>query len=63
MRSHPGREWPRAGEAPERILHATVDLSGDWSGWRESAIRESDLHDPPLRILDVVLWMHVKTTG
>ncbi|WP_157988003.1 DUF6308 family protein [Jiangella endophytica] len=30
---------------------------------QESAIRESDLHDPPLRILDVVLWMHVKTTG
>nr|WP_246400410.1 DUF6308 family protein [Jiangella mangrovi] len=30
---------------------------------RESAIRESDLLDPPLRILDVVLWMHVKTTG
>jgi hypothetical protein len=30
---------------------------------RESAVRESDLHDPPLRILDVVLWMHVKTAG
>lgn len=28
----------------------------------ESAIREDDLYDPPLRILDVVLWMHVKTT-
>lgn len=25
---------------------------------QESAIRESDLLDPPLRILDVVLWMH-----
>ena len=29
--------YTRAGEAPERILHATVDLSGDWSGWRASA--------------------------
>ncbi|WP_147375562.1 DUF6308 family protein [Jiangella rhizosphaerae] len=30
---------------------------------QESAIRESDLLDPPLRILDVVLWMHVKTAA
>ncbi|WP_053205309.1 DUF6308 family protein [Jiangella muralis] len=29
----------------------------------ESAVRESDLLDPPLRILDVVLWMHVKTSA
>jgi hypothetical protein len=29
--------FTRAGEAPERILHATVDVSGDWTAWRESA--------------------------
>ncbi|WP_092615717.1 DUF6308 family protein [Jiangella sp. DSM 45060] len=29
----------------------------------ESAVREADLLDPPLRILDVVLWMHVKTSA
>jgi hypothetical protein len=25
------------GEAPERILHATIDLAGDWTTWRETA--------------------------
>jgi hypothetical protein len=29
--------YTRAGEAPERVLHATVDLTGDWSSWSESA--------------------------
>lgn len=26
--------WTRAGDAPELILSATVDLTGDWSDWR-----------------------------
>jgi hypothetical protein len=29
--------YTRAGEAPERILHATLDLRGDWTTWKESA--------------------------
>ena len=28
--------YTRAGEAPEAVLHATIDLSGDWTTWRES---------------------------
>ena len=28
--------WSRAGDTPEHILVSTVDVSGDWSGWRES---------------------------
>jgi len=28
--------YTRAGEAPERILHATIGLTGDWTTWRES---------------------------
>jgi hypothetical protein len=28
--------YTRAGEAPERILHATIPLAGDWTTWRES---------------------------
>jgi hypothetical protein len=28
--------YTRAGEAPERILHATIELRGDWTTWRES---------------------------
>ncbi len=28
--------YTRAGDAPESILHATIDLRGDWQDWRES---------------------------
>lgn len=32
--------WTRIGDAPERILHSTVDLSGDWREWRIGATTE-----------------------
>ena len=28
--------WSRVGDAPETIMHSTIDISGDWSGWQES---------------------------
>ncbi len=28
--------WTQVGDAPERILLSHIDLSGDWSGWKES---------------------------
>lgn len=28
--------FTRAGDAPESILHSTIDLSGDWSTWQET---------------------------
>jgi hypothetical protein len=28
--------WTRVGDAPEHILLSTVDLDGEWSGWRVS---------------------------
>ena len=31
--------WSRAGDTPEHILVSTVDVSGDWSGWRNGAAR------------------------
>ena len=31
--------WSRAGDTPEHILVSTVDVSGDWSSWRNSAAR------------------------
>ena len=31
--------WSRAGDVPEHILASTVDVSGDWRGWRNSAER------------------------
>lgn len=27
--------WSRVGDAPESILHSTIDLLGDWMGWKE----------------------------
>lgn len=32
--------WTRVGDAPERIYASTVDLRGDWMGWRASAPAE-----------------------
>jgi hypothetical protein len=29
--------WTRVTDAPERILVSTIDLAGDWQGWRASA--------------------------
>jgi len=29
--------WTQVGEAPERILLSTIDLSPDWTEWKESA--------------------------
>lgn len=31
--------WTRAGDAPEQILHSTVDLAGDWRTWRLEGTR------------------------
>lgn len=28
--------WTRVGDAPESILHSTIDIRGDWQQWRES---------------------------
>ena len=32
--------WSRAGDAPESLLHSTVDLGGDWSTWRDELVGE-----------------------
>lgn len=28
--------WTRVGDAPESLLLSTIDISGDWSAWRDS---------------------------
>lgn len=32
--------WSRVGDAPERLYVSTVDLQGDWSGWRAQTPQE-----------------------
>lgn len=32
--------WTQVGDAPERIFLSRVDLSGDWSGWKEGPAEE-----------------------
>jgi hypothetical protein len=32
--------WTQVGDAPERILLSRIDITGDWSGWKESAAEE-----------------------
>ena len=29
--------WSRFGDEPEHLLHATVELTGDWRGWKAAA--------------------------
>lgn len=29
--------WTEVGNAPETILHSSIDLSSDWTGWQETA--------------------------
>lgn len=32
--------WTQVGQIPERILFSTIELSGDWNDWKESAPTE-----------------------
>ena len=32
--------WTEVGHAPERILLSRVDITGDWSGWKEGPAAE-----------------------
>jgi len=32
--------WTQVGHTPERILLSTIDLSGDWNGWKENEATE-----------------------
>ena len=32
--------WTRVGDAPERILLSTIDISGPWEAWSESEATE-----------------------
>lgn len=39
--------WSRVGDAPERILLSTVDLSGDWRSWRPDKVDDAlEIHRP-----------------
>lgn len=35
--------WTQVGDAPESILHSTIELKDDWTSWRESRQREEVL--------------------
>jgi hypothetical protein len=30
--------WTRVGDAPESVLHSTIELAGDWSEWQASEV-------------------------
>jgi hypothetical protein len=31
--------WTRVGDAPESVLHSTIDISGDWMSWTQSVAK------------------------
>ena len=41
------------GDAPERVMYATVDLSGDWNGWRASPPTDVLAPEAPFECADL----------
>jgi hypothetical protein len=55
--------WTQVGGVPERILLSQIDLSGDWSGWRESEPVEVLRPELPWEGADAPLVPSVRSTA
>jgi hypothetical protein len=55
--------WTQVGDAPERILLSHVDLSGDWSGWKDSEPVEVLRPEFPWEGADAPLVPSVRSTA
>lgn len=55
--------WTRVGEAPERILLSTIDVSGPWEGWKESAATEILRPERPWEGADAPLEPSIRSTA
>ena len=55
--------WTQVGDAPERILLSHIDLSGDWSGWKESEAVEVLRPELPWEGADAPLVPSVRSTA
>ena len=55
--------WTQVGQIPERILFSTIELSGDWNDWKESAPVEIIRPDFPWEGSDAPLVESVRSTA
>jgi hypothetical protein len=55
--------WTQVGDAPERILLSQIDLSGDWSGWKDSEPVEVLRPELPWEGADAPLVPSVRSTA
>ena len=55
--------WTQVGDVPERILHSTVELGGDWMGWRESDATEVMRPERPWEGADAPLEPSVRSVA
>jgi hypothetical protein len=55
--------WTQVGDVPERILLSHIDLSGDWTGWKESEGVEVLRPELPWEGADAPLVPSVRSTA
>jgi hypothetical protein len=55
--------WTQVGDMPERILLSRIDLTGDWSGWKDSAPVEVLRPEFPWEGADAPLVPSVRSTA
>ena len=55
--------WTQVGDVPERILHSTVELDGDWMDWRESDATEVMRPERPWEGADAPLEPSVRSVA
>ena len=55
--------WTQVGDVPERILHSTVELGGDWMAWRDSAATEVMRPERPWEGSDAPLAPSVRSVA
>lgn len=55
--------WTQVGDVPESILHSTIDLSGDWMGWRDTPARVVLQPEHPWEGADAPLVPSVRSTA
>ncbi len=55
--------WTQVGDVPERILHSTVELGGDWMAWRDSDATEVKRPERPWEGGDAPLAPSVRSVA
>jgi hypothetical protein len=55
--------WTQVGDAPESILHSTIDTSGDWSTWQETPAQTVLKPEHPWEGADAPMVPSIRSTA